>query len=467
MPGIRLRRPVTDQGTAHRMGRRLVCGFASVALLALTVGVSLAQAPSASAAEAHHAVARVAHPHAGGGTTLTPPFNECPSIGQDTTCGLLIVLTSTGERILQDPTQGPYDGADDTLIGVVNQSGAAVPSIQLSSGSDPIFGFEGDGICTFAPFPGSGYCATLPPTATGYEGPDNTFTNISPDTMSGTVSFTAPLANNGSTYFSLETGPNGGLSSCSFVGQCGYWEAASDGGIFAFGAPFLGSMGGRPLNLPVVGITANPVTGGYWEVAQDGGLFAFGAPFYGSEGGQPLNQPIVAMASTPDGGGYWEVAKDGGVFAFGDAKFFGSMGGKPLNAPVVGIAATLDGQGYFEVGADGGLFAFGDAVFHGSEGGQPLNQPVVGMATDPSNGGYWEVAKDGGLFAFGGAPFFGSEGGQPLNAPVVGMASTPDGGGYFEAATDGGMFAFGDAVFLGSMGGQPLNAPIVGIASLI
>ena len=27
--------------------------------------------------------------------------------------------------------------------------------------------------------------------------------------------------------------------------------------------------------------------------------------FYGSMGGQPLNQPIVGMAAMPDGKGYW------------------------------------------------------------------------------------------------------------------------------------------------------------------
>jgi hypothetical protein len=35
----------------------------------------------------------------------------------------------------------------------------------------------------------------------------------------------------------------------------GYWEVASDGGIFTFGdAQFLGSMGGQHLNAPVVGM---------------------------------------------------------------------------------------------------------------------------------------------------------------------------------------------------------------------
>ncbi|MDA8183322.1 MAG: Ig-like domain-containing protein [Actinomycetota bacterium] len=120
----------------------------------------------------------------------------------------------------------------------------------------------------------------------------------------------------------------------------GYWEVASDGGIFAFNAPFYGSMGGKPLNAPIVGIAADPATGGYWEVASDGGIFAFNAPFYGSMGGKPLNKPIVGIAADPATGGYWEVASDGGIFAFGDATFAGSMGGKPLNAPIVGIAAT-------------------------------------------------------------------------------------------------------------------------------
>ena len=41
-------------------------------------------------------------------------------------------------------------------------------------------------------------------------------------------------------------------------------------------------------------------TSGYWEVASDGGIFAFGdAPFYGSTGSLRLNRPIVGMTATP------------------------------------------------------------------------------------------------------------------------------------------------------------------------
>jgi lysophospholipase L1-like esterase len=122
---------------------------------------------------------------------------------------------------------------------------------------------------------------------------------------------------------------------------------------------------------------------GYWEVATDGGVFAFGnAPFEGSMGGTKLSAPVVGIAPTPDGRGYWEVAADGGVFAFGDAPFEGSMGGTQLSAPVVGIAPTPDGKGYWEVAADGGVFSFGDAKFDGSMGNQHLDASIAGVGAD-------------------------------------------------------------------------------------
>ena len=262
---------------------------------------------------------------------------------------------------------------------------------------------------------------------------------------------------------------NGSASLVSYVGQPtpqlpGYWEVASDGGLFAFNASFQGSMGGRPLSKPIVGMAYDPDTGGYWEVASDGGLFAFGgAPYFGSMGGQPLSKPIVGMAFDPDTGGYWEVASDGGLFAF-NAPFEGSMGGQALAKPIVAMAFDPLTGGYWEVASDGGVFAFGGAPFQGSMGGQSLNRPIVGMAFDPVSGGYWEVASDGGLFAFGGAGYYGSMGGQPLSKPIVGMVGDAYTGGYWEVASDGGLFAF-NVPFEGSMGGKPLNKPIVGMAT--
>ena len=233
----------------------------------------------------------------------------------------------------------------------------------------------------------------------------------------------------------------------------GYWIATIAGSVTAYGdAPSYGSMAGKHLNAPIVGIEATPDGRGYWLVATDGGVFAFGdASYLGSEGNHHLNQPIVGIAATPDGKGYWLVASDGGLFTFGDAPFFGSEGSHHLNQPIVGMAATPDGQGYWLVASDGGLFTFGDAPFFGSEGSHHLNQPIVGMAATPDGKGYWMTAADGGVFTFGDAPFEGAEAGHPLNAPIESIEATQNGRGYWLLAADGGVFTFGGAAFMGSL----------------
>jgi hypothetical protein len=235
----------------------------------------------------------------------------------------------------------------------------------------------------------------------------------------------------------------------------GYWDVATDGGIFSFGdANFYGSTGGIALNRPIVGMARTADGKGYWLVASDGGIFTFGdAQFYGSTGNLLLNRPVVGMAPTPDGHGYWLVASDGGIFAFGDAQFYGSTGAMTLNRPIVGMAATPRGGGYWLVASDGGIFTFGNAGFDGSTGNLVLNRPVVGMAATGDGGGYWLVASDGGIFTFGDAQFYGSTGNLALAQPVVGMTTTPSGRGYWFTAADGGMFTFGNAQYYGSVPG--------------
>jgi hypothetical protein len=46
-------------------------------------------------------------------------------------------------------------------------------------------------------------------------------------------------------------------------------------------------------------MAATPNGYGYRFVAADGGIFSFGdATFFGSMGGRPLNKPIVGLATT-------------------------------------------------------------------------------------------------------------------------------------------------------------------------
>ena len=242
----------------------------------------------------------------------------------------------------------------------------------------------------------------------------------------------------------------------------GYWEAGEDGSVMTFGdAHFYGSLAGKHLSSPVLGIASTPDGRGYWLVTFAGSVYPFGdAKFYGSQPTAKLDKPIVGLVATPAGKGYWLVAATGGVYCFGDAHFYGSMAGKRLRQDIIGMAPTPLGRGYWLVGSDGGVFSFGDAHFYGSMAQRRLNAGAVGMAATPRGRGYWLVASDGGVFSFGDARFYGSipELQRPghvlahrrLDGPITGIVASPDGRGYWMSAEDGGVFNFGDARFRGA-----------------
>ena len=64
-------------------------------------------------------------------------------------CTVLITLYADGSitTTTPNPAFSYENGDDDNMIGVVNNLGIAIPSLQLSSATAPIFGFDGDGVC--------------------------------------------------------------------------------------------------------------------------------------------------------------------------------------------------------------------------------------------------------------------------------------------------------------------------------
>jgi len=141
-----------------------------------------------------------------------PNFSICPADDVATGCSVVVVVNPDGTRTIVDNPGGTglgvYDGSDDALIGIQNNSSSPVSSITLSDTMNAIFGFDGDGPCTETTPP------TLPPTAcnsadpNGYAGPANTYSNISGDTMSGEVDFSPAIAPGGTQWFGLEDTPS-------------------------------------------------------------------------------------------------------------------------------------------------------------------------------------------------------------------------------------------------------------------
>jgi hypothetical protein len=132
----------------------------------------------------------------------SPPFTQCPAVGADTSCGILIVINPDGSAtILSDPSQGPFDGADDTLVGVLNTGSTTVQNLPIASGAgSPAFSFDGDGLCSSQY---SNHPSGCPFGPTGYEGPGTSFAILGAN--DGVVSFSGGLRPGASAYFSLES----------------------------------------------------------------------------------------------------------------------------------------------------------------------------------------------------------------------------------------------------------------------
>ncbi len=125
------------------------------------------------------------------------------------------------------------------------------------------------------------------------------------------------------------------------------------GGLLLSGTvPWLG--GGAPASASAKATTPNGGQATGWPPPT--GPYNFGdAANYGSMAGKHLAAPIVGIVASPDGRSYWLVARDGGVFAFGSARYYNSLPGlgKAPGASVVGMAAMPGASPVGPTGATG------------------------------------------------------------------------------------------------------------------
>ena len=147
--------------------------------------------------------------NAGPGMGVSPTYSGNQDGRANEGCNVLITFNPDGSITTTNPNTAPsYDnGHDDNMIGIVNNTGIAIASLQFSSVSLDIFGFDGDGVCsgpgwTFSALGPNPNCATATdPNHYGPAGVTFTITN----SHSGIVNFgNGGIAPNSSAFFSLE-----------------------------------------------------------------------------------------------------------------------------------------------------------------------------------------------------------------------------------------------------------------------
>ena len=164
--------------------------------------------------------------------TPSPPFAQCPTVGDDPSCQILLVINADSTiTVLGDSALGPYDGTDDTLVGIVNNSKSAVPAITVTGPGSGLAGLDGDGLCTYA-------VSGCPFGSTGYEGPGTSIKTDPTMPDSAEIDFSgAGLAPGTSSYFSLE----GALTAANLTSQPGTLSSCTP--VFYIGARGSGETG--------------------------------------------------------------------------------------------------------------------------------------------------------------------------------------------------------------------------------
>jgi len=197
--------------------RKIPC-LTAITAAALIVGSALLIGPAETAAAA---------------PAPNPPFTQCPAIGASPSCEILLVVNPDNTvSVYGDPSVGTFDGSDDTLVGIVNDSTAAVKAVTVSGPGSDLSGFDGDGICSgdYGTWTGSSGCPYGP---TGYEGPGTSFVTDPSLPDSAEVDFAGGLAPGKSAYFSLE----GALTSAELTAREGPLKNLPDLVTVATAAP--------------------------------------------------------------------------------------------------------------------------------------------------------------------------------------------------------------------------------------
>jgi uncharacterized repeat protein (TIGR01451 family) len=150
--------------------------------------------------------------NAGPGKGVSPTYLADQNGQANEGCTVLITVNPDNTVTITAPNAAPsYDvGADDNMVGVVNNSSQVITSLQLSSATVPIFNFDGDGVCGGPP--GWTFSALGPlPNCAGAKDPNRygqgaiTFTVI--NSHNGFVNFgNGGIAPGTTTFYSLEGG---------------------------------------------------------------------------------------------------------------------------------------------------------------------------------------------------------------------------------------------------------------------